>query len=152
MRRVSTIENAILKVQEYDRMITQNVSKFQPNSSMTENEFCDLIGLVIPIRVTHRDYSTFNFIKLSAYTELNKLLARRGVCIKQKNYGEMYEILPKESTDSKVYHYREHAAHMLNASKVLQTGRKRYDSVWQRLSTSEIVKVAQYIRTTSYNY
>ena len=141
------LENAIKKVATYNKIITRNSELFAPDTRITEKQFCKLVGLEIPQRGTHYEFASFNFKKLQKYTELNKLLARRGVYIKQRFYGAFYDILPRDNTDKKVKYYKIKSGHMQRASTILKTGRERYDSIWKRLSIKEVREVATYIGT-----
>jgi uncharacterized membrane protein YfhO len=80
------------KAAAYNALIAQNPTFFTPNTSMTEAQFCALVGLVPPKSSSYKDLAKFNLEKVTQYTRLNKLLQPRGIFIKSKNYGDTYEV------------------------------------------------------------
>lgn len=80
-------KKTLAKVKLLDKQIRKNINLIQKGNTLTEDQFCKAFDLPSPQKFN--DYiqaMQFNMLKLAKYTKVNKLLAKRGLYIKSKNY------------------------------------------------------------------
>ncbi len=97
---------------------------------------------------TREEATKFNSQVVAAYTQINKVLALRGLYCKSSNYYSKFTII--QNTAAKVKDYRKKATVNLKAAVTLAQGDYAYAGQWKSLTKAEQARVDTHIHRTSF--
>jgi len=146
-RITAQVSRATTLVKRLNNIIDTNRSVFTAGKTFTQSWLMNTYGIApMAMNPSPKDVARFNLKLVTAYTKLNKLLAKRGLYVKSTNYYETFEVLTLEKAISKVKKYKNKAKGDKAASRNLDKGIKNFKSKWtKKLSKDEINEVASYI-------
>ena len=132
---------------EMNQFITANKKTFKQGNTIPAYDLCDWFSISKPITtrvssaVTSANIQRHNLQKLSAYTSLNRILATRGICLKSTNYGQAYEVLDADATETKVSRLHSTASSKAVAAMNLAAGIKEGRGKWRKLTRKQLETV-----------
>jgi len=126
---------------QLNTLIDQNPSMFRSGGSFTSNRLCKIFDIRKPstkgrFETVNKRLIRFNLEKVTAYTSLNKLLARRGLVIRQSN--NRYIVQDLEGTRNRIMSYSQQSAKKISQRRTLIQGLRTYQGRWSRLSDNEL--------------
>ena len=122
-----------------NQLITTNKAALKAGSNLSEADLCAWFN--IPTVSPFEDALTvqkYNMKKLSAYTTLNKQLAKRGLVIKASNYYTSFKVLTVPETEHKVERLKAVSQAKATRASILRQGATTYRSKWTKLKSTEL--------------
>lgn len=127
-------------------IIQANHSLFKPGSTITDTQFCAIVG--VPRRTSFNDcFDHLRYIKKLGWHQsvLNRILAMRGLYLRSSGKCTSFHVHNDTETITKVINRNERMAHNATVrAATMQAGATMY-SKWTKLGTKELsMNVEQY--------
>jgi hypothetical protein len=120
-------------------LITSNKAKyFKVGKVIDEAVICSWFQIQSPTSSSYADIQRYQLAKLSAYTSLNELLAKRGMRIKAQNYYSSFLVMEHDQIEQQVGRYQGLSASKRAKAITLRRGAAAHHSKWTRLQQSEL--------------
>lgn len=139
-RRISKID--------LHNLICSYPTKFRLGARISNTWFCNKLGLIQPsFKGMSSDRALaeanrFNLTRMSMYVRLNRQLALRGLVIRQQvseiSPAVEYVVQALEGNDERLQAYATKVREGQTQYARLSTGIRRYQSVWTRLTDTEL--------------
>lgn len=136
-------------VDNLSKAVTTNKALFVAGTIMSEQDFCDIVGITMPTTFNTKTVSKHNLVKVKHQAILNKVLAVRGLCIKSKDYYTEHLVIPKTDVGTRVKAYDNRSANAAEDAEVLANGATKYKCKWRKLGTKQVQTVASRVAARS---
>lgn len=129
---------------QINQLITDNKDIFTQGAILDEAQLCELMQVDIPRRFNRRSFKKFEFHKLSAYTQLNRYLAVRGLVIAQRKSGDEYHVLNTPQIERQVGMLIKLGEDKLRNAEELASGFAEHKGKWKKLTKKQLKEVRDF--------
>ena len=125
--------------------ITDNRNVFAQGNTFKADWLAETFSLSLPANPTPKHFVEYNLRLVGLYTKVNKLLAKRGLYIKAKDYYSEFEVLDSPKTMEKISNYQHKSQGNSKAATNLTKGFKKHKGKWRKLGKREVEELSKYL-------
>ena len=132
-------------IKDINNLIVANKKHFVPESSMSEKDFLKMASTVFGLKApkynnkftTAMQAHKYALQKVAVYTKMNKLLAKRGLVIRSKNYYTEFHIVGKEEALDFATAKVTRSVALASRANTIQAGVQAFNSSYTKLTRPE---------------
>lgn len=136
-------------VDNLSNAVTANKALFVAGTVMSEQDFCNIVGITAPTTFNTKTVTKHNLAKVKHQAILNKVLAVRGLCVKSQDYYSQFLVIPKTDVGTRVKAYDNRSINAAEDAEVLTDGVSKYKCKWRKLGIKQVQAVASRVAARS---